>query len=337
MRSLFACVLLFCAFSIDAQLESSTIYWENDTFGIGRKSDRFYTNGARMTVLLSGDAAARWRWPQRFREWFCERACGEEEYVESVGLTFGSNFYTPEVITIRAPQPFDRPWAGVTYVGISESITNAPQTLQHAFEVTLGILGPGAGAQATQKFVHNDLGLSDNDPRGWPNQLENEPALALMYAQTRRYGLFGRPENIDVVPSFGGMLGSPMTYANAGGLVRLGFHISGLPATMIRNTVSVREQVPHRWELYVFGGGDARFVPFNATLDGGLFRDGPEAPGAKRFVTDVRAGVSARYKWLRITYSVVDRSAEFDVPAGREKSQRFGAFALTIEPFDTFR
>lgn len=337
MRKLFALALLVVAFSVEAQFDSSTIYWENDNFGFGRKSDRFYTNGARMTVMLDDATTQRLAWPANFRRWFCERACGEEAYNESVSLSFGSNFYTPEVITIRAPQPFDRPWAGVTYIGIGETITNATQTTQHVFEVNLGILGQGAGAQRTQKWVHNDLGFSNKDPQGWPNQLENEPTLSLMYTQARRYALFGRPKNLDIVPTFGGMLGSPQTYLNAGGVVRLGMHINGLPATLISGTAAQRAELPHRWEFYFFAGGDARWVPFNATLDGGLFRDGPEAPGAKRFVRDARIGASARYKWLRLSYSVVDRSAEFDVPAGREESQRFGAIALTIEPFDSFQ
>jgi len=94
---------------------------------------------------------------------------------------------------------------------------------------------------------------------------------------------------------------------------------------------------PHKIEIYVFGGGDVRFVPFNATLDGGLFRNGPKANGPKRFVTDKRVGVSARYRALRLTYSVIDRSKEFDVPIGHQPTQRFGSIALTIEPFDNFK
>ena len=51
-------------------------------------------------------------------------------------------------------------------------------------------------------------------------------------------------------------------------------------------------------------------------------------------MTDLRGGISARYEWLRLTYTVVDRSAEVDVPAGGIDEQRFGSVALTIEPFD---
>ncbi len=337
MRKPIAAALLVLAFTANGYagdlFTSSTTYWENDNFGVGRKSDRFYTNGVRLSLLLAdGQVPARAR---KFRERFCNQGwCGESQAIESVGLMFGQNFYTPEVITIAAPQPLDRPWAGTLYVGASESITNAERTFQHTFEAHLGILGPGAGAQRVQKFVHNDLGFSNNDPQGWHNQLENEPIFGLLYQQSRR--AFRHSDVFDVIPQFGGMLGTPQTYANLGGVVRLGRHISGLPVGLIPGTADAGDP-PHKWEFYVFVGGDARWVPFNATLDGGLFRNGPKANGPKRFITDLRGGASVRYKRLRLTYSVAERSAELEVPPGHLEKQRFGSVAFTMEPFSEYQ
>ncbi len=175
--------------------------------------------------------------------------------------------------------------------------------------------------------------MSNNDPLGWPNQLRNEPTVELLYQQMRRYDI--KEGVFDVVPSFGGMIGSPQTNVNAGAIVRLGHHISGLTVGPIPGSATLT--APHPFEIYLFAGGDARFVPFNATLDGGLFNDGPEAPSPKRFVTDLKAGLSVRWRWARLTYTVVDRSEEFETPAGSIDTQRFGSFAFTIEPFDTFR
>jgi lipid A 3-O-deacylase len=339
MRKLFVITaLLFIATGASAQwrqaLNSSTLYWENDNFGVGRKSDRFYTNGVRYSAVFS-EGAIDWRWPKTFRDSVWRRfGIAGSQPIESVGFVIGQNFYTPQVITIAAPQPLDRPWAGVLYGGLTEGITDADQRLSHVFELHLGVLGQGAGAQATQKFVHNDLGFSDNDPIGWHNQLRNEPTLELLYQQMRRYSI--KEEVFDVVPAFGALLGSPQTYVNAGGTVRLGYHVSGLPVGVIPGAATALNP-PHKFEIYLFAGADGRLVPFNATLDGGLFNDGPEAVGPKRFVTDLRGGFSARWRWVRLTYSVVERSAEFDTPPGAIASQRFGSFALTIEPFDTFK
>jgi hypothetical protein len=310
-------------------LNSETLYWENDSFGLGRRSDRFYTNGARITVGLNDRADKPHALGSSLRRRFCRSGlCGDSQPLESLSLTFGQNFYTPERITLAAPQPDDRPWAGWLYGGVSENIVDAKERILNSFEVQVGILGPGAGAQATQKYIHNDLGFSDNDPQGWHNQLKNEPTLDVMWQHSRRFG----SETLDIVPKGGVMLGSPQTFVNAGATVRLGHHMTGFPVGLIV-PAAVRTASPPRIEFYVFAGGEVRWVPFNATLDGGLFRNGPAAHGPKRVVTDFRRGASVRWRWLRLTYSVIDRSREFDVPAGRLGSHRFGAFALSMEPF----
>lgn len=336
MRKLLATTTLLIALATVAQAASDwfnaeTIYWENDNFGIGRKTDRFYTNGVRLSLLLSDDHTPRQA--SEFRRWFCGHGwCGTNQQIESASLLFGQNFYTPENITIAAPQPNDRPWAGWLYAGVGETISDVDQRTQHEFELQLGILGPGAGAGATQKFVHNRLHFSNNHPEGWPNQLKNEPTLNLMYCQSRRYG----NDTFDAVPEFGGMLGTVQTYTNAGATVRFGYHISGFPVALIP-TSAAPQTLPYKWEVYVFAGGDGRWVPFNATLDGGFFRNGPKANDPKRFVDDMRIGASGRYRWFRVTYSVVGRSKEFAVQPGHVARQRFGSYALTIEPFTNFR
>lgn len=339
MRKLLAPLLLLALPAFAGSFSSSTISWENDNFGLGRKSDRFYTNGVRISAQFSDPVILNWKWVSPLRDWTWNHLGGDTEVapVASVSVVFGQNFYTPQIITVAAPQPLDRPWAGVLYAGLVQTIGDTDLRQVHFLEIDAGILGPGAGAQRVQKFVHNDLGFSDNDPQGWPNQLKNEPILALRYQQLRRKSWLtsGDTDVLDIVPQFGVMLGSPQTYVNAGATIRLGYHITGLPAVRIPNgaaPVSV-----DAFEIYVFAGVEGRYVPFNATLDGGLFHDGPRANGPERFVSDLSAGISARYKRIRFTYTVADRSAEFDVPPGAIENQRFGAFTLTIEPFTSFR
>jgi hypothetical protein len=333
MRKILSLLLVIAAVPVSAawRFNSGTVYWENDNFGIGRKSDRFYTNGVRFSAQFTDNTIVSWRWASFVRDFTWNHFGGISGVtpIASVSAIFGQNFYTPQVITDPAPQPLDRPWAGVLYAGVAESVTDPDFRQTHILELDAGILGPGAGAQRVQKFVHNTLGFSDKDPSGWDNQLDNEPVLSLRYQQMRRLVLLARGDNdlADIVPEFGALLGSPQTYANAGAIARLGYHITGFPIGVIPN--SAFPNAVHRLELYVFAGGDARYVPYNATLDG--------APGPRRFVHDLRAGVSARYKRLRLTYTVIERSTEFDVPAGAIENQRFGSYALTFEPFKLFK
>ncbi|HJQ36798.1 MAG TPA: lipid A deacylase LpxR family protein [Thermoanaerobaculia bacterium] len=329
MRKTLGLLLLLAAVPASAawKFNSWTVYWENDNFGIGRKSDRFYTNGVRISAQFTDNTIVNWRFVTPVRDWTWNHLGGIDGVtpIASVSAVFGQNFYTPENITIAAPQPFDRPWAGVLYAGVAESITDPDFRQMHVFEVDAGILGPGAGAQRVQKFVHNTLGFSDKDPSGWHNQLDNEPVLSLRYLQLRRFVFV--PDTVDLVPEFGAMLGSPQTNANAGATLRLGYHVTGFPIGVINNAASPNPV--HRYEVYVFGGAYARYVPYNATLDG--------APDPKELVHDLRAGFSARYKRWRLTYTVIERSAEFDVPLGAIENQRFGSFALTFEPFTNFK
>lgn len=310
-----------------ALFNGTTLYWENDSFGVGIQSDRFYTNGVRVVGQLASSPA----WAADLRRAFCNRGwCGAEAVVDSTAVLFGQNFYTPEIITLSAPQPQDRPWAGVLYAGVAESLVNDSGTVLHTFEANVGVLGPAAGAQRTQKFVHNDLGFSDNDPQGWRHQLRNEPVLSLSYRQARR--VLRASDVFDVVPEVGLLVGSPQTAIAAGGVLRLGWHLSGFPVGTIPAAAARDVGGRPPFEAYVFAGGEGRWVPFNATLEGGLFRRGAKARDPKPFVTDLRIGLSLRYRRYRLTYTVVDRSDEFRVPAGHRGAQRFGSYALTFEP-----
>lgn len=87
---------------------------------------------------------------------------------------------TPEDIENPDPQPLDVPWAGV--LGLASSWSAYDNRRLGAFQLLIGCIGPCSGAEQVQKFVHDDLGLSDSSPLGWDNQLENEVIANLNYA-----------------------------------------------------------------------------------------------------------------------------------------------------------
>jgi hypothetical protein len=87
---------------------------------------------------------------------------------------------TPEDIENPDPQPLDVPWAGTA--GIATAWSAYDNRSFGAFQIYVGCMGPCSGAEQIQKFVHDDLGLSDSSPQGWDNQLDTEALFNVNYA-----------------------------------------------------------------------------------------------------------------------------------------------------------
>lgn len=90
---------------------------------------------------------------------------------------------TPRNVTIAAPRPGDAPWAGL--LGGYGSWTAYDDRRLAALQVYVGCIGPCSLAEGAQKFVHNDLHFGD-DPKGWPNQLDNRALFNLNYEYRHR-------------------------------------------------------------------------------------------------------------------------------------------------------
>lgn len=119
--------------------------YENDLIGDGK--DRYYTNGVRMTYFnvntvvpdLIDDAA---------------KAIPGFDINATTGtyFTLGQNLYTPSDIRPSGLMEGDRPYAAWLY----GSIGLATLTEDHIddVELTLGVVGPEALGEQTQKFIH---------------------------------------------------------------------------------------------------------------------------------------------------------------------------------------
>ena len=95
-----------------------------------------------------------------------------------------------------------------------------------------------------------------------------------------------------------------MTFARAGGIVRLGKNLSGFGpdsveagGAMLQGTHAKNPSRP-RCEYYLFAGFDVRAVAYNAFLDGNLLRSSPGVD-RKPVVYDVLSGLSLRYNTAR--------------------------------------
>ncbi len=306
---------------LDLRGSEIQIFIENDSFS---GSDQYYTNGIKIGGGIPADKVIGLfsRPPNALLDAISDGASNH------FGLFIGQNIYTPKDIIIAAPQPNDRPWAAWAYIGaVAQSVKD---DRLHTVEFDLGFVGPPALGKQVQTFWHDYI-VDAPEPQGWGNQIRGEPGFMLTYMHKRRYG---DSNGVQFVPYAGLTIGTVMTLARAGGIVRFGRNMTGFGpdsiepgGAMLKNARRQQDEGRYQsWEWFAFAGVDGRLVAHNIFLDGSLFRDGPSIESNSR-VYDVSAGLSARIDKVRLSVTRIKRSEEF-TGGGR---QRFYSINFGIE------
>lgn len=298
-----------------------TLVYENDL--IGRGSDQNYTNGVRLTYF---DLNAE----------FPEIAHKIADYVPTFSInrisssyySIGQNLYTPDDIENRPQDPSDRPWAAFLYasIGMSTLTDNHIDDL----EATLGVVGPWALGEQVQKAIHKHV-TNSAIPKGWSNQLENEPGLILSWQRRWPKALSYETTGLTLTaaPYIGGSLGNIYTYGNAG----ISFRISSGQSRWSDTPLRVRPALPGTgffeipssgWDWYLFGGLEGRAVARNIFLDGNTLEDSHNVDKFP-FVGDANAGIAFTLGRARLSYTLVYRSKEF---TSQDRADLFGAISL---------
>lgn len=314
----------------DSNDDSFGFIFENDIFG---GSDKYYSSGQQlnfsMTLESSSDTSGRIEFLDQ--DWLPFYGRPGERRVNT--FTFGQQIYTPANISIATPQPNDRPWAGWLYG--SAFFSRASETELTTFGVTLGLVGPGSGAEDVQKFIHNNL-TDSPDPKGWDNQLDNEPGIILAYQKTWRIGngdvgSFGW----DVLPNAGAAVGNVYVQASGGAMFRFGWNLPntfgtggirpGTAPTLAPDILPLQD--PEGWRFYMFGGGQMLAIAHNIFLDGNTFKDSASI-SKKPIVGVMQLGATLAYDNWRFSYTQRYMSEEFrNQPSG----QWLGAVTATAQ------
>lgn len=166
----------------DHAQRAQNVTFENDVF-FG--SDRYYTNGIQFE--------RRYRWNTETAKQLdtsnFQTACrffGCGGYLlRSRSHRAGQLMYTPTDITISAPQPNDRPWAGLFYYAQDNTFIAPSEDSLTRFTLQVGAMGPASLAEHTQKLVHKIV--NSDAPKGWSNQAKSE--LGVLVGVERKYAL----------------------------------------------------------------------------------------------------------------------------------------------------
>jgi hypothetical protein len=302
------------------------LFIENDMLA---RTDRYYTNGIKFGGGAPFDLL------QLPATELLKKLAPENGSAVHLGLFLGQNLYTPKSIRISQPQPLDRPWAAWLYLG--GVAQRAKGNRLDTVEIDLGLVGPSALGREVQSGWHKLIGATQ--PEGWHNQLHNEPAFLVSWLAKSKHALGSAAgTDLELIPHGGATVGTVMTLARAGGILRFGRHMTGFGPDTIEPGGAMLQNMrrdiepgrAHGIEWYVFAGLDHRLIAHNIFLDGTVFRDSPSVR-RRPHVYDLTLGLSLRFDAVRLSLTRVRRSEEFFTAASNGGRQTFDSVNLGIE------
>jgi lipid A 3-O-deacylase len=317
--------------------DTLTLYLENDLFGL-ENEDRYYTHGTKLSWIsrdLSDyrDILSGPPWMQRLIDRL--PFINDPERQRTVSVSLGQNIYTPEDKERSDLILDDRPYAGITYLGLG--LHSKSRLQMDTLELDIGIVGRHSYAEDCQQEVHN--WTDSAKPKGWSHQLHDEPILNLYFERKWRALQARSPEGLgfDCIPHLGIAAGNAYTGINLGGQVRFGWNIPNDFGTyLIRpgsdSSAPMSDADPrffrpfHRFGIHLFLAVDGNAVARNILLDGNTFRDS-HSVDKKPFVADLIGGIGMIIHRFKITYSYVHRTKEFET---QKDEQEFGAISLSF-------
>lgn len=215
--------------------------------------------------------------------------------------------YTPTDLTNSELILDDRPYAGWLYLGTA--IFWNDEVWMDYVELDVGVIGPSSFAEDTQCGIHK---ITESTlPQGWDNQLNDELGINLTYQKKFRWRRDGFID-IDVIPNAGGAVGNVLTYADIGGLLRVGYNN---PDDFGALKMEPSTRSLNQFGVYSYLGAESRYIARSIFLDGNTFLDSHNVE-KEDFVSDIEYGLGLWWKNFDIIYGKVIRTEEFELQEG---------------------
>lgn len=302
---------------------------ENDSF---TGSDDAYSNGVGLTWTSRNVASLAHDNPARAwaRAWAFLPGVSGPRTERYVSMTLAQEIHTPDDITLESPPLDDRPYAGILY--LDSVVYRQSPTMNDAWTLRLGVVGPASHADDTQTWFHDVIGA--DEPRGWDTQLPNEAIFNVGYTATFAgpSGAVSDRVSWRVTPMITAEAGTYATLVGAGAMFEFGYNmpeaahaVSSLRGGL--NAASVVGWREHERELSVVGNigvagySVARFLP----LDGTYFRESRSVE-YDRTIGVVSAGGAVRYGDYALNFNLAFSESSIN---GREDTVEFGALTLS--------
>lgn len=287
-----------------------SLRFENDSFG---NTDANYTNGISLALTRKGKGLLGGLWDLG----------GETEGERFATYELTQLHFTPSNLKLSNPDPADRPYAGLLYLGFTTHLQREDSL--HSLKLITGIVGPDSYVEGIQRFTHRTLGY--NLPQGWAYQLDNEVVINLLYEYRHKFRITPRdaPVSVELIPMGGAFLGNYLIQAEAELQCRVGYHADDFGATVLRGAGYLPFPQRHDWGFYLFVGGAANLVARNLTLDGNTFSTS-RSVDKRLFLPAAELGASLWTRWFQATFSYVMWGREFD---GQREQEDYGSILFS--------
>ena len=308
---------------------------ENDVFVPGDATDRYYTQGMKLS-FLTGD---RPKGPL-VRTFLGLLPGDASDWTVRSTMGLGHHMYTPEDYSTVVPDPTDRPYAGWLYGSYGHIAYTKRATA--GVELQLGVIGPDAHAGFIQNWWHDKI-LTDAAPvNGWASELHNEigvNANGEWRYRLNRYTRSGWDGDVLLVAT--AAFGNVDISAGGGAIARVGYNLDDDfgPPRLRPGAAGTEFFSGGAGSFYVFAGVYGRAVGRDIFLDGNTFGHSPSVE-RELWVPEYTLGAVMRTPRrripltdrlylppIRLGYTWVKREHEF---VGQRGPSEFGAWTITI-------
>ncbi|MBN1225502.1 MAG: lipid A deacylase LpxR family protein [Deltaproteobacteria bacterium] len=301
-----------------------TFSLENDAFG---QSDKYYTSGVELTWLSDVQKESGEKTAIPAKSISLLKALpffAKPESPNLFSISLGQKIFTPEDLGTTKLIKDDRPYTGIAYLSIG--FYNKGKMGMDSLKIDVGIAGPTSYAEQSQQTVHDLFGF--RMPKGWENQIKDEPILNFVYDRRDIKSCKKNEDHFgyDFISRAGFALGNAYTYVNAGVKFRFGWHLQedfGMPIfyPQIKNDVPIQ-----CLGLNFYVSLDERFVLQDISLDGNTFRHSHSVEKSP-FVANFQAGIELTGTCFKVGYTHNYHTKEFELQKG---GHDFGMIYLSL-------
>ncbi|MET0379674.1 MAG: lipid A deacylase LpxR family protein [Spongiibacteraceae bacterium] len=242
-----------------------------------------------------------------------------------VSYLIGQSMQTPSDLSEKELIVEDPPYLGMLIW--QTSLHAYGQQVADTLSLSLGLVGPAAGAEATQKLGHKLL--DSEEPKGWSNQIHNEPCFRISTERLWRladmpvHGNFG----FDVIGIGSAGVGTIKSNVATGFSIRFGRDLerSFPTATMLpgREVHPLAGELAHSWRVFFNVLGE--YVANDITIDGNTFRDSHSVP-LQHWQAQAALGAALNLQQWAFMLSFVKASDRYE---NQREGGDFGALSIS--------